>query len=113
MAAGPLRDRLEFQQRTTSDDGFGNTVTGPFATVFTAAAQLTPLRGGETVMASRLQGMQPLVCRIRSSVASRAVTTAWQVMDRNGVVYQVKSPPADPDGKRAWLEFLIEKGPVA
>jgi hypothetical protein len=64
-------------------------------------------------MAARLAGSQQYVCRFRDFAASRAVTTAWQVVDRGGTVYQVKSPPADPDGKRAWLECLVEKGVVA
>lgn len=113
--AGSLRYLLEFQKRTDGDDGYGGAIpgTGPFATVFTASASLTPLRGSEPVMADRLQGVRPYVCRIRNSNAARAITTAWQVVDRNGTIYQVKEPPADPDGKRAWLEFIVSVGSAA
>lgn len=62
-------------------------------------------------MAARLAGRQSYVCRIRQSSDSRDVTTAWQAVDaRSDAVYQIKSPPADPDGKRAWLEFIVAVG---
>lgn len=62
-------------------------------------------------MADRLAGKQSYACRIRQSSDSRDVTTAWQAVDARGdTVYQIKSPPADPDGKHAWLEFIVEVG---
>lgn len=122
MAAGDLRYRLAFQKDTVIEDEFGNPIGGGFATQFTAAAYLKPLKGGEEVMAGRLAGTQIFVCRIRSSAASREVTTAWRAIDARAgndesgnpeTVYQVKSPPIDPDGKLAWLEMIVEIGSPA
>ncbi|MGH0278405.1 phage head completion protein [Sinorhizobium meliloti] len=46
-SAGRMHQRLHFQKREIVDDSYGNEVAGPFETVFTAAAELIPLRGGE------------------------------------------------------------------
>lgn len=111
--AGALRDRLHFQSRNLADDGLGNMIpSGPFETRFTVYAGLQPRTGGEEVTAARLGGRQPFVCLVRSTSAMRQVTTGWQVVDARNAnkVFAVKSPPADPDGKNQWLEFLIELG---
>lgn len=124
MPAGELRYSLGFQKKGDADDGYGGVIpgAGPFETQFIAAAFLKPLHGGEEVMAGRLAGTQTFVCRIRSSIASCAVTTAWRAVDahagddENGdpkIIYQVKSPPSDPDGKRVWLEMIVEVGTAA
>jgi head-tail adaptor len=122
MAAGDLRYRLGFQKQSMTEDEFGNPVPGDFETQFTAAVYLKPLKGGEEVMAGRLAGTQTFVCRIRSYVASREITTAWRAIDARAgndesgdpkIVYQVKSPPSDPDGKLAWLEMIVEFGTAA
>lgn len=110
---GALRNLLHFQKRGDGDDGYGNTIpeSGPFATVFTAAAQLIPLRGSETVISARLTGVQPFACTIRQFAAALDVTASWQAIDaRTGTVYQIKSPPSDPDNKHAWLDMLLETG---
>lgn len=112
--SGDLRQSLEFQKCTDLDDGWGQVTpgAGPFETVFTEPANLTPRTGGEEITASRLSGRQPFVCRIRRSTRTAMVTTAWQIVDARNRdrVFAIKSPPTDPDGKNAWLEFLIELG---
>ncbi len=112
--AGALRERLHAQSRADGDDGWGNPVpgTGAFATQFTVHAGLRPLRGSEAVQAARLDGRQPFVCTVRKSAQTSQITTAWQLVDAadSSKVYAVTSPPADPDGKNAWLEFLVTEG---
>lgn len=106
--AGQLRERLHFQARGTSNDGFGNTHSGDFQTVFSASGNLRPLRGNESVMAARLEGRQPFVLTVRQSAAARQVNEAWQVVDaRDGRVFAITAPPVDPDGKNRWLEMLV------
>lgn len=112
-SAGALRERLHFQRRSLADDGVGNMIpSGPFETQFTAYASLVPRTGGEEVTAARLGGRQPFVCLMRASAAMGDVTTGWQVVDARNAnrVLAIKSPPADPDGKNQWLEFLVEQG---
>lgn len=111
---GALRERLHFQKRGDEDDGWGNVTpgAGPFETVFTVSAGMRPRTGGEEVTAARLAGRQPYVVTVRNSSQTRAVTTAWQLVDaRNDKrVFAITSPLADPDGKNQWLEFLVMEG---
>ena len=111
---GALRDRLHFQKRGNGDDGMGTTIpgAGEFETQFTYAAGMQPRSGGESVDAARLGGRQPYVVRVRNTGETRTVTVAWQLVDaRNGSrVFAVVSPPADPDGRNQWLEFLATEG---
>lgn len=113
--AGALRERLHFQQRGDGDDGMGGPGmpgVGPFATVFTAAAGMKPRTGGEGVDAARLGGTQPFVVTVRNTSKTRDITVAWQLVDArdDSRVFAVVSPPADPDGKNQWLEFLATEG---
>ena len=114
--AGVLRDRLHFQRRAMGDDGFGNvTPSGDFETQFTVWAGLTPRVGGEEVTAARLAGRQPYVCLVRNSSQMKDVTVGWQLVDARDQdrVFNIASPPADPDGTRAWLEFIAVQGQVS
>ncbi len=111
--SGALRGRVHLQQRTTEPDPWGgDDIPGDFATVGTVACEFVPLRGSETVIASRLQGIQPYVVRVRQSAVTRAVDETWQLVDARDEkrVFAIKAPPTDPDQKRAWLEFLVEQG---
>lgn len=114
--AGRLRDLLNFQMRGMADDGFGNMQpVGDFETQFSAYAGLEPRTGGEEVTAARLSGRQPYVCLVRYSSEMRQVTVGWQIVDARNQdrVLAIASPPADPDGKRQWLEFICIDGPVS
>ncbi|PDS97522.1 phage head-tail adapter protein [Rhizobium sp. S9] len=111
MTAGKLRSRLQFQKRGESDDGFGNAVTGEFETVFIDAAEIIPRMGSETVMASRLQGVQPYTIRVRSSSQTREIDATWRAVDqRSTAVYSIVSPPTNLDQKNAYIEFLATTG---
>ncbi|WP_458379634.1 phage head completion protein [Sinorhizobium medicae] len=44
-SAGRMHQRLHFQKRPEGEDDYGNPQSGPYETVFTAAAELIPLRG--------------------------------------------------------------------
>jgi head-tail adaptor len=113
MAAGRLDTRVHCQKRT--DGGtWGTPVAGggAFEQQFSTMAQLTPLRGSETVIGERLAGRQPYVVRVYRNSNTRQITNSWRLVDANdpGRVFAVKSPTHDPDGSRAFLEFLVEEG---
>jgi head-tail adaptor len=117
MRAEDLRTKVFFQSRGMVDDGFGNMVPGgEFETQFHLPdgtwANLKPLRGSETVMASRLEGRQPYIITVRSSTDTRQVNEAWRIVEKNNAdrIYAIKGPPTDPDNKRTRLEFLCELG---
>lgn len=109
--AGKLREKLLFQRRAIVDDGFGNEQSGDFATVFTAAAELIPLKGGEPVLAARLSGVQPFIIKIRGCNAARDVTPAWRAVDaRNPVRLFNITAAVDPDNKNAWIDIMATQG---
>ena len=126
MDAGRLDRRLSFEAPRQIEDGNGNYVDG-FVMQFTQAAAVAHMRGSETVVASRLQGLRPAIVTIRASVQARAIGSDWRIVDpRDGVdefgkprtAYQVKEPPRHPVDKsgrenRALLEMLVVGGVAA
>jgi SPP1 family predicted phage head-tail adaptor len=117
MAAGKLRERVIFESRTpdADGDGAGNFEQG-FVERFRCAAQITPLKGGEAVQASRLSGVQPCIIRVRYSSASRQVTPDWRILNArlndtrgNPVAYNIRSG-MNTDEKREYLDFMCESG---
>ncbi|MGV8830340.1 MAG: head-tail adaptor protein [Devosia sp.] len=114
--AGALRERVKCQMAGPGDDGWDGSLpgAGEFATQFTVAAGMKPRTGGEGVDAARLGGSQPYVVTVRNTPQTRQISTAWRLVDaRNELrVFAVTSPPADPDGKNQWLEFLATEGQI-
>lgn len=111
--AGALRERVHFQSRSMADDGFGQVLpAGEFETRFTVWASYLALRGSEAVQASRLQGKQPFIISVRRSSQTLQANEAWQLVDARDAskVFAITAPPTDPDGKRAWLDFLVVLG---
>lgn len=111
MPAGKLRSRLEFQRRDNSDDGYGTEFTGEFVTVFEDAAEIIPRMGSEPVLSARLQGLQPVTIRVRSSSQTRAMDATWRAVDkRTGAIYAIVSPVADMDQRNRMLDMLATVG---
>lgn len=114
--AGALRERVHCQFPASLDDGWGTPLpgAGEFGTQFTVAAGMKPRTGGEGVDAARLGGTQPFVVTVRNTSQTRKLSTAWRLVDaRNDKrVFAITSPPADPDGKNQWLEFLVVEGKI-
>ena len=101
--AGELRWRVDFEQRAEVD---GDRL-GDFVAEFDRRAKFTFLRGSEPVLAQRLQGVQPVVIRVRAEARTRAVTAEWRIRDRrSGKLYEIKS--VTPDESGAWIDFLAE-----
>lgn len=109
MEAGRLDKRLQFQRPFEIEDGAGNYTNG-WQPEFTQAANIKFLRGGETVLASRLEQTAPLIVTIRASIQAKAIGGDWRAVDtRSGVVYQVKEAPRESDD-RGFLEMLCMCG---
>lgn len=120
MDAGVLDRRLDFEAPKALDDGAGNYVDG-FVLQFTQAANVKYLRGGEGVLASRLNATQPVVITIRRSIQSQQIAPDWRVVDKRGgvdqfglprVVYAIKEFPRESDD-RGFLEMLAVRGVTA
>lgn len=115
IEAGKLTERIVLAARQEmnpdSPNDYGNT-TSAWVDQGTIAAQFVFLRGGEAVMAGRLQGRQPVVVRVRATALTRSVTPDWRVTDeRRGTVYAVRGVTETPD--RAAIEILCESGAAA
>lgn len=110
MAAGALNERVTFSRFVSTEDEYGGQV-GEWQDQFTAAASITWSRGGEAVLAARLQARQPAVLRIRTSEAARAITPDWRVRNaRTGEAYNIRERPREARDSRGYLEMLVEAG---
>ena len=109
MEAGRLTERMRFEKRASiARDGYGN-FEGDWQAQFTVAAQRQMLRGGETVIAARLNGRQPAILTIRRSAQSETITTDWRAVDtRAGDVWNIRS--ISPSEDRASFDLLVERG---
>lgn len=108
MSSGELRERISFEYRAATDDGYGNPISGDWTEGYRTAARIQPLRGGEGVQAARLEGRQPFILKIRVSALALTITTDWRAHNtRTGEVYEIRSH-ANTDEKRKYLELLCE-----
>jgi head-tail adaptor len=122
--AGDLKHRVAFDVREVSNpdapEDYGNTVD-EWVEQFTCRAGYRHLRGGETIMAGRLQGRHAQIVFVRASSETRQVTQEWRMRDLNngewddtsetiwtGPVYAVKD--VSPGEDRQWIDFLVESG---
>jgi SPP1 family predicted phage head-tail adaptor len=113
MAAGDLRYRVKFSERDTVEDEYGNPSTA-WIDRFTVAANISPQLGGETVIAARLTGRQPVVIRVRRSPDTALIKTDWKATNTaDGTEYNIRTA-VDPyqgtveHGK--WRDMLAEAG---
>ncbi|TJV20609.1 MAG: head-tail adaptor protein [Mesorhizobium sp.] len=115
LSAGTLLHRVAFDKRETANPDapadYGNTVSD-WVEQFACRAAFIHLRGGETVMASRLQGKHTQVIRVRSSSLTRSVSTDWRVRDtRTAITYNVRD--ITPSDDRQFIDILCESGTSA
>jgi head-tail adaptor len=88
--AGDLKYRVTFAERAQAGDPYGN-ITGEWVDRFTIWANIIPRLGGETVMAARLAGMQPMILRVRQSPDTAQITTDWKATDEAGKIYNIRT----------------------
>lgn len=110
-ASGPLRDRMRFERRAQTSDGYGNT-EGDWQTLITArSVDLKPTRGGEAVIGERLQGHAAFDMWLRSDSATRQLTTDDRVVDIRDAtrVFNIAFID-DMTGRKAWLLMQLTRG---
>jgi hypothetical protein len=104
-----LYESVAFDMRVAGTDTYGNPAPGAFVEQFRCRGGFTWLRGGETVIAARLEGQQPIVVRIRASSAARAIKSDWRMRNlRDGKVFAVRSISETDD--RRWLDVMVVEG---
>lgn len=107
MRAGDLTKRASFQRPVKIRDDDGNPIMS-YPTVFVAWVNLKQLRGGESVLAARMQSKAPAIVTFRASSQAREVTSEWRVVI-DGRIYAAKEDPRETQD-RAYLEMLAEAG---
>ncbi|KAB2680328.1 head-tail adaptor protein [Brucella pseudintermedia] len=108
-SAGTLYYKVECQSREKIDDGMGNEISGPWTTIFSTRAAYRHLRGGETVIASRLQNKHPMIVTVRRSSQTLLINNEWRLVDgRNGQIFNVRDVTEELD--RQYISFLVERG---
>ena len=108
MEANDLTQRVALDARADADDGMGNT-RSDWVEQFQCRAAYRHLRGGETVLAGRLEGRHVQVIWVRASSETRQVTTDWRVRDvRSGQKFNIRDVTHEND--RQWISLLVESG---
>lgn len=107
--AGDLDRRFRFEKRADADDGFGNT-KAEWVPQFKRWAGLIYRRGGEGVIAGRLEGRQPAIMKVRRDGSTSQISNDWRCIDdHDGTVFAIReNPTRTPD--RMYLEMLVEAG---
>jgi head-tail adaptor len=106
--AGDLFHRFAFDERVEADRGDGVKV-GAWEERFQRRAGIAHLRGGESVMAARLQGSHTQVVFVRTCSQTRQIDTAWRIRDvRTGEVFNIRD--ITPSDDRQWIDVLGQSG---
>ena len=111
LGAVDLYYKVDCQKEDDSVDELGNPVPGAggWQTQFSVRAAYRHLRGGESVIAARLQGQHTQVITVRASAQTRQITTDWRLVDaRDGTVFNIRDVTAETD--RQWISLLCERG---
>lgn len=119
MTIGMMRDRIAFDKRedlsanSPPGDGHGN-MEGDWQEQFTRYARLRPKFGGEEIMASRLQGVQPYTITVRFDSKTRTIGPGWRARNvADGTIYAITAPVTNPDEKKKFIEITVTAGQVA
>lgn len=113
--SGDLRHRVRFERRAAVSDGYGNT-QGGFVELCTVWARVAPKSSrSEAVQAGRLAGEALYSIQVRSSAATRAITTsdrAVMVSDGPvpaGQIFNIRFA-GDLTGRGELVTFDAERG---
>src|SRR5690606_12771504 len=91
------------------DDGYGNTY-GQWVPQFERDACILPSKGGETVIAARLQSVQPALIIVRYDVETATINAAWRLIEiRSGTAYNIRTV-ADIERRGRFITMLWAPG---
>ena len=109
ITANDLRDRVSLEKREEIDDGYGGTV-GAWVPPFERNACSLLSKGGATVIAARLQSVQPALIIGRHDAETATITAAWRLIEtRSGTVYNIRTS-ADMERRGRFITMLCEAG---
>lgn len=106
--AGAIRELVAFDVKVQTPDGSGGR-DSTWSEQFQAAAEFRYQRGVEAVEAGAVTGSASFKVRVRSSEASRALTTAYRMRDvRRDLAFNIREVDAITD--RDWIWLVAEAG---
>lgn len=109
ITANDMRDRVSLEKHEEIDDGYGN-VVGGWVPQFERDACILPSKGGETVIAARLQSIQPALIIVRYDAETSTITPDWRLIElRSGAIYNIRTS-ADMERRGCWWTMLCEAG---
>lgn len=109
--AGKLFELVAFDERQLVPNGYGAKQAG-FVEQFRIRAEFDFLRGGEAVIAARLEAKQPVLVRVRANADTKRIKPDWQMRDvHSGIAYAIRAVAPTPD--RAAFTILAEGGVAA
>ena len=109
ITASDLRDRVSLERQEEVDDGYGG-VVGQWVTQFERNACILLSKGGETVIAARLQSIQPALIIVRHDAETATITAAWRLIEtRSGTIYNIRTS-ADMERRGRFITMLCEAG---
>lgn len=113
LGGGDLRWKVRLEKRTASTDGYGNT-QGAFTPQFTRRAYIGPMKGGESVIAGRLEGRAPTIIVVRHDPETVTITTDWIAVEvlgdgTDGKTFNIRQID-DMERRNRFLTLLCEYG---
>lgn len=116
LGAGDFRSTVRLEKRAASTDQFDNETTGDWEAQFTRRAYIGPMKGGETVIAQRLEGRQPAVIVLRHDAETKTITNDWRAIeirhDGSEVTYAIHDV-RDMENRRKHVTLLCAAGDPA
>ncbi|MDQ0996881.1 head-tail adaptor [Phyllobacterium ifriqiyense] len=107
-SAGDLFYSVAFGKREEVTDEYGNT-QGAFVEQFSQRAGYIHLRGGESVLAGRLEGKHTQIIRVRSTSQTRQIKSDWYAQDKRDLKYFAVRD-VTPLLDRQFIDILVEAG---
>lgn len=108
LKAGSLNDRVCFERRIDEPDGAGS-FESRWSEHWTCAAGIKDMRGGEDVLARRLNSVKPAIITVRDCELSRCIDSNFRARDvRRGTIYNVRD--VTPSRLTGFIDLLCESG---
>lgn len=103
---GKMRAKVRFERLQGGRDAAGAPIQ-TWVALTTVSARVRYMRGGESVIAQRITGIQPVVVTVRGSAATRQIKLEDRGLDeRTGKVLHIESLAPDETG--AFIEILCK-----
>lgn len=109
-ALSEFKTVLAFERRAMVSDDFGNEQAGDWQELCRRSCAIRPLKGGERVIAGRLEGQVPALIFVRLDEITKQARASWRLRNvESGEFWAVRSA-ADMEQKRRFITMSCESG---